>query len=191
MNQDVKESHDSDDSSSPAASGSSGMHDDDASSAETTPPPQNEHAYRDSKRFSNNSSLYSRSYQSVFSSGSVPNADQSFAHHRQWSTSSASRPVTANTSIADSYRGDEDPQDLAAAVGLLSCSYGTPQSGPATIAAEVPPVPPVPAKYQNQAYSNTYRNQSEDVDMGDYSSDEEAHVRNDDVEDGIFGTMDA
>ncbi|EME50393.1 hypothetical protein DOTSEDRAFT_69048 [Dothistroma septosporum NZE10] len=175
------------DSSSPAASGSSDMRDEqELSSTETTPPPQSEHAYRDSKRFSNNSSLYSRSYQSVFSSESAPGHDNGFSHHRQWSTSSNSRPLTANTSIADSYRGDEDPQDLAAAVGLLSCSYGTPKSGPTGMGNDVPPVPPLPAKYQN------YR-APVDVQMDDdYDSDDEPHVRNDDVEDqGVFGKMDA
>lgn len=174
------------DTSSPAASGSSDMRDEqELSSTETTPPPQSENAYRDSKRFSNNSSLYSRSYQSVFSD-SAPGQDNGFSHHRQWSTSSNGRPLTANTSIADSYRGDEDPQDLAAAVGLLSCSYGTPKSGPTGMGNGVPPVPPLPAKYQN------YR-APVDVQMDDdYDSDDEPHVRNDDVEDqGMFGKMDA
>ncbi|KAF2206643.1 hypothetical protein CERZMDRAFT_89137 [Cercospora zeae-maydis SCOH1-5] len=197
MNQEGKDGGDSDDSSSPAASGSSGMRDEDSSSNETTPPPQSEHAYRDSKRFSGNSSIYSRSYQSVFSNGSVPHAEHGFAHHRQWSTSSASRPMTANTSIAESYRGDEDPQDLAAAVGLLSCSYGTPQNGPTATGAHVPPVPPVPAKYQayqTRSYSD-YRNQG-DVEMEDEDSDDEPHhphhhARNDEAEYGMFGKMDA
>ncbi|KAF7197122.1 hypothetical protein HII31_01547 [Pseudocercospora fuligena] len=139
MNQDGTGSNDSDNSSSPAASGSSDMRDGDEelSSTETTPPPQSEQAYRDSKRFSNNSSIYSRSYQSVFSSGSMPNGEHD-ANNYRWSGSSHSRPATANTSIAESYRGDEDPQDLAAAVGLLSCSYGTPRSGP-TAMPDVPP----------------------------------------------------
>lgn len=183
MNQDGV--NDSDNSSSPAASASSDMRDEELSSTETTPPPQSDSAYRDSKRFSNNSSVYSRSYQSVFSE-SAPNNEHGFAHHRQWSASSNSRPVTANTSYADSHRGDEDPQDLAAAVGLLSCSYGTPKSGPTGMPMDVPPVPPLPAKYQN------YRAQG-DVHMeDDQSSDDEPHARNDDMEEhGMFGKMDA
>ncbi|KAI5371186.1 putative Zinc finger C2H2-type [Septoria linicola] len=195
MNQDSKDGQDSDDSSSPAASGSSGMRDEDLSSNETTPPPHSENAYRDSKRFSGNSSIYSRSYQSVFSNGSAPNGDHGFSHHRQWSASSNSRPMTANTSIAESYRGDEDPQDLAAAVGLLSCSYGTPKSGPTAMGFDVPPVPPLPAKYQNQnqtqKFSN-YRTQG-DVEMeDDDDSDNEPHNgRNDEAEYGMFGNMDA
>lgn len=178
-------SNDSDNSSSPAASASSDLRDEELSSTETTPPPQGDSSYRDSKRFSNNSSVYSRSYQSVFSE-SAPNHEHGFAHHRQWSASSNSRPVTANTSYADSYRGDEDPQDLAAAVGLLSCSYGTPKSGPTGIPMDVPPVPPLPAKYQN------YRAQSDVRMEDDESSDDDPHVRNDDMEDhGMFGKMDA
>lgn len=175
MNQDGP--NDSDNSSSPAASGSSDMRDEELSSTETTPPPHLENSYRDSKRFSNESSLFSRSYQSVFSE-SGPNADSGFAHHRQWSTSSISRPVTA-----ESYNGDE--ADLAAAVGLLSCSYGTPKTGPTILSPDVPPVPPLPAKYQKSAYSNLRNNQADDVDMdGDDSYD-------DDADEGVFGTMDA
>ena len=68
-------------------------------------------------------------------------------HLTQWSASS-NRPGTANPSIAESleYR-DEDPADLAAAVGLLSCSYGTPKTGPTGMPENIPPVPPLPAKY--------------------------------------------
>lgn len=183
MNQDGP--NDSDNSSSPAASGSSDMRDEDLSSNETTPPPHLDHSYRDPKRFSNESSLFSRSYQSVFSE-SGPAAENGFAHHRQWSTSSISRPVTA-----EGYGGDE--AELAAAVGLLSCSYGTPKSGPTTLSPDVPPVPPLPAKYQKAAYSNLRNNQADDVDMaGDDSFDDEAHcTRHEDVEDGMFGQMDA
>lgn len=176
MNQDGP--NDSDNSSSPAASGSSDMRDEELSSTETTPPPHHENSYRDPKRFSNESSLFSRSYQSVFSE-SGPNAENGFAHHRQWSTSSISRP--------ESYNADE--ADLAAAVGLLSCSFGTPKTGPTTLSPDVPPVPPLPEKYQKSAYSNI-RNQARDVDMdGDDSSDDEPHSRHED-DDGMFG-MDA
>ena len=188
MNQDAP-TNDSDNSSSPAASGSSDMRDEDVSSAETTPPPQTEGSYADSKRFSNNSSIFSRSYQSVFSNESVPTNENGFSHRRQWSTSSNNRPWTANTSIAESYR-DEDPQDLAAAVGLLSCSYGTPKSGPTALTTDVPPVPPLPAKYASQQYTG-YRGQ-DDVEMDDESSDEDQHhpSRIDEADEGVFGKMD-
>ncbi|KJX96838.1 hypothetical protein TI39_contig598g00020 [Zymoseptoria brevis] len=185
MNQDGP---DSDNSSSPAASGSSDMRDEDLSSTETTPPPQGDNAYRDSsKRFSNNSSVFSRSYQSAFSE-SVP--EHGFSHNRHWSTSSG-RPLTAGSNFAESYTGNEDAQDLAAAVGLLSCSYGTPKSAPSALPMDAPPVPPLPAKYQT-GYSN-FRGQGNDVDMEDEisSDDEPHHPRNDDVDDGMFGKMDA
>lgn len=182
MNTDGTPTNDSDNSSSPAFSGSSDR-DEDVSSVETTPPPQAD-AYRDSKRFSNTSSAYSRSYQSVFSE-SGPKADNGFAHYR---TLSSNRPCTADTSIADSYR-DEDPQDLAAAVGLLSCSYGTPKTGPTCLPNDIPPVPPLPEKYA-RGFSS-YRAQ-EDVIMDDESSDDEPPSRttHDDFE-GMFGRMDA
>ena len=179
--------NDSDNSSSPAASGSS-ERDDDLSSAETTPPPQADNGYRDSKRYSANSSAYSRSYQSVFSD-SAPKGDNGFAHYRNWSSSSA-HGVTADAALAQSYP-DEDPQELAAAVGLLSCSYGTPKTGPTVIPGDdIPPVPPLPPKYA-RAFSG-YRAQ-EDVIMDDEeSSDDEPAPRttHDDFE-GVFGKMDA
>lgn len=199
MNQDGTPANDSD-SSSPAASGSSDLREDDPSSAETTPPPQSEHAYRDpnTKRYSNNSSsAYSRSYQSVFSSESVPKDGGFAGHYRQWSSSS-NRPQTATTSIAESYP-DEDPADLAAAVGLLSCSYGTPKSGPTAMDNDIPPVPPLPAKYQGASapfpasHMPSHRSHEHDVDMEDESSSEDdMHARHhDEVEDGMFGKMDA
>lgn len=200
MNQDGPElkMNDSDNSSSPAASGSSDLREDDLSSTETTPPP-NADSYRNSKRYSNASSAYSRSYQSVFSD-SAPGNDHGFAHYRNWSASSNNRPVTAGTSVAESYPG-EDQADLAAAVGLLSCSYGTPKSGPTVMAGDVPPVPPLPAMYQTQSRAPPssknvaqYHGQ-EDVNMDDdASSDEEEarhHGRADEEDDGMFGTMDA
>ncbi len=183
MNQDPASTNDSDNSSSPAASGSSDMRNDDVSSAETTPPPQTENSFRDSKRYSNTSSAYSRSYQSVFSSESAPSHEHGFSHQRQWSTSSNNRSVTAN-SIAESYR-DEDPQDLAAAVGLLSCSYGTPKTGPTGMPSDVPPVPPLPAKYAS--YKRASQHGHQDVDM---DADESSDDRIDEVDEGIFGKMD-
>lgn len=191
--------HDSDNSSSPAASGSS-ERDEELSSPESTPPPQADNGYRerDSKRYSNNSSAYSRSYQSVFSSGSAPNGENGFAHHyRQWSSSS-NRPNTANTSIAESYR-DEDPQDLAAAVGLLSCSYGTPKSGPTGMPNDdVPPVPPLPEKYANMSFP-TYRSGQGDVIMNDDDLDsleddedrQHRQIMHHDDHEPFFGKMDA
>ncbi|KAM0720507.1 hypothetical protein Q7P37_004643 [Cladosporium fusiforme] len=183
------------DSSSPAASGSSDLRDDDPSSAETSPPPQSEHAYRDpnTKRYSNSSSAYSRSYQSAFSE-SAPSASGFGSHYRQWSSSS-NRPGTANTSIAESYP-EEDPADLAAAVGLLSCSYGTPKSVPTALATDIPPVPPLPAKYQDASAPGPSSRMPypDDVDMDEDMSDEDAHAASrhhqHDDDEGIFGKMD-
>lgn len=173
MNQDGSAIADSDNSSSPAASGSSDMRDD-TSSPETTPPPG---AEADSKRYSNNSSAYSRSYQSIFSDGA--HGEHAFSHNRNWSASTASRPVTANTSIAESYK-DEDPADLAAAVGLLSCSYGTPKSGPMHLGMDVPPVPPLPEKYQMHQRYPSHASHQQDVNMDE---DSDAHDHHDDDDD--------
>lgn len=158
MNQEGESGKESDHSSaSPAASGSSDMHEDELSSTDTTPPPQAEevavgsystsrsHSGR-SKRFSTNSSAYSQSYQStsVFSD----NGHGYSSHYRQWSNDG--RPTTSGTSVAGSYYEDEDQADLAAAVGLLSCSYGTPKSGPVVLPPDIPPVPPLPARFLGQ-----------------------------------------
>lgn len=198
---------DSDNSSaSPAASGSSGLRDDDISSAETTPPPQAEHSFGHRKQHSIASSAgYSRSYQSAYSGpGSLPRYQDDVHNSRKWSVSS-SRPVTAGASIAESYP-DEDQADLAAAVGLLSCSYGTPKSGPVQLPPDVPPVPPLPAKYQGLAGTSYQQSSSllrsryspqEDVDMDEESSEDdgEQHYhstrqsRADDHDDGVFGAM--
>jgi hypothetical protein len=197
---------------------------DELSSTETTPPPQtDDHAvgsyshshfgHRSIKRYSGNSSAYSHSYQStVFS-------DHGNAHHyRQWSNVS-DRPTTSGTSVAGSYHDDaNDHADLAAAVGLLSCSYGTPKSGPVGFPADVPPVPPLPAKFldfnrghqslsgnttvtpQQSSMRNSYRfhSESKDVDMDDdHFADEEdyrhsnsrSRGRIDEDDDAFFGRM--
>jgi hypothetical protein len=93
------------------------------------------------KRFSSNSSAYSRSYESsVFSDG------RDHGHHRQWSSDHIGRPTTSGTSVAGSLTDDELAEQTAAA-SLLSCSYGTAASGNA-YAFDIPPVPPVPARFQ-------------------------------------------
>lgn len=210
------------DRSSPPASGSSDLRDD-LSSTETTPPPQlDDHALgsyphshfgtRSIKRYSTNSSAYSQSYQStVFSDNG-----NAHGHLRQWSNVS-DRPTTSGTSVAGSYHDDtNDHADLAAAVGLLSCSYGTPKTVPVALPPDVPPVPPLPAKYfdlnprslsasttvtaQQSSIRNSYRHPSEskDVDMeDDHFADEDdyrySHARSrariDEDDDEIFGRM--
>ncbi|KAI0577489.1 hypothetical protein TUN199_04040 [Pyrenophora tritici-repentis] len=192
------------DRSSPPASGSSDLREE-LSSTETTPPPQlddHDHAVgsfphshfgsRSAKRYSTNSSAYSQSNVS-------------------------DRPTTSGTSVAGSYHDDgNDHADLAAAVGLLSCSYGTPKTGPVALPPDVPPVPPLPAKFldfhtrslsgsttvtaQQSSMRNSYRyhSESKDVDMDDdHFADEEDYRysnsrstgRIDEDDDEIFGRM--
>ena len=131
-----------DDSSvSPVASGSSEIADDYESiysSAETTPPPMSDHyaipegiSTGRAKRSSGISSAYSRSYQSAPSS-SLPTSN-GFSQY--------SSPLGYTSGITG-----EDESGLAAAVETL-CSFGTPRSGPSYLPADVPPVPPLPARY--------------------------------------------
>ena len=214
-----KTSDDSDDSASPPASGSSDLRDG-MSSTETTPPPQmDDHAVgsysshshfgqRSIKRYSANSSAYSQSYQSIVFS------DNGNGHYRHWSNVS-DRPTTSGTSVAGSYPDDGNTdQDMAAAVGLLSCSYGTPKSGAMNLPADVPPVPPLPAKFmdyasplsgnttvtpQQSSIRNSYRyHESKDIDMDDDNfADEEdyrqsnsrSRGRADEDDDAFFGRM--
>ncbi|KAK7521057.1 uncharacterized protein IWZ02DRAFT_276418 [Phyllosticta citriasiana] len=190
------------DQSSASPDGSSSDYRDGMSSAETTPPPHGDdlvgsfgRSYPE-KRFSSNSSAYSQSYQSSTFSESVP----SYYHDR---------PTTSGTSTT-AY-DDEDQADLAAAVGLLSCSFGTPQSKPIVLPPDVPPVPPVPARFAGNSFGSTAiatppgehqyatsmrsyyasRHKEEDVDMDD-DDDEDDHRRrgrSDDDDEGMFGRM--
>lgn len=225
MNQEGGEKEPTSDRSSvsPPASGSSDMQEDGLSSTETTPPPQmDDHALgscphssfvaqRSSNRYSTTSSAYSQSYQSaVFSD----NGHSSSGHYRQWSNVSDGRPTTSGTSVAGSYRTEDDQADLAAAVGLLSCSYGTPKTGPVTLPPDVPPVPPLPAKFlgfsnpdslsgtatisaqQSSLRDSGYppRRENKDVDMeedGLADDDRTRHQRgrSDEDDEGIFGRM--
>lgn len=212
---DTAKTTDSDNSSaSPAASGSSDVReDDDYSSAETTPPPMGEHYHvADSfnqargKRYSGNSSSFSRSYQSAPSS-SLP-AGSAFNHYH-----SQRRPSSSGIAAP----ADEEEAGLAAAVASL-CSFGTPRTGPVLLPADVPPVPPLPAQYAEQNANRlsgymgpvseyglpapSYHRLSDqrDIDMDDshdyekekaYESDEKSTPggRNDEDDEGVFGNM--
>ncbi|KAI9669242.1 MAG: hypothetical protein M1829_005119 [Trizodia sp. TS-e1964] len=212
-------------SASPEASGSSELRDD-TSSAETTPPPQAEansstpsksRTSRSgsrsvkSKRYSSNSSAFSRSYQSAPSSsvlaGSAPSVSSQFGQYGQFSTDF--RPATA---VAD-----VDEASLAAAVGMLSCSFGTPRTGPVILPPDVPPVPPLPARWSNafmhqvsfasvQKETSSYKDvheshtpQDSDIKMEESEEslvDEEEfdpsfshRGRSDEEDDGVFGRM--
>ena len=199
---------DSDESStSPAASGSSELQDDDVSSVETTPPPVGEQAdfryhdnVRDPKRYSDNSSVFSRSYQSAPSgsvtASSVPTAASygSFHHPGYQRRPSSSGTVHSNPTAL------EEEAALAAAVEL--CNFnGTPRTGPLYM-DDIPPVPPLPAQYAshnaNRSISGagypgmqdlgippplTHRLSDErDVKMHDHDHDRQLHPADDDEE---------
>lgn len=211
-----------DNSSSPAASGSSDPNDDVLSSADTTPPPRPYAAtfnslFGRSKKPSDASSAYSRSYQSSHGGGgfalSAPQGYNGFAEYRQWT--SGSRPSTSGASHVGSYHDGAEQADLAAAVGLLSCSYGTPNTRATMLPSDVPPVPPLPARYLDQsseaaaasnAVSSTTKRpfpgngeQDRVMDDGDenMADDEDFETRSvsrgrsDEDDDGVFGHMEA
>ena len=215
---DIAKTLDSDNSSvSPAASGTSEFRDyddGDYSSAETTPPPMSEHyAVPDtiesgrSKRYSGNSSSFSRSYQSA-PSFSLP-VGTAFGNYQQ-----QRRP--SNSGLG-STAADEEEAGLVAAVESL-CSFGTPRTGPVLLPADVPPVPPLPARFAElnknrlsgvvgqipelDLPASTYQRLSDerDVKMGNshvaeirdghcYDERSGAYGKVDEDDDGVFGAM--
>ncbi|KAJ5582564.1 hypothetical protein N7535_001184 [Penicillium sp. DV-2018c] len=124
------------------------------SSTETTPPPMDSEEDDDfemsgmpaqwAKRPSvSNASGFSHSYQSIPSSSyndSAPLHSPTFSHSHFRHSSIDTRPSTANTRLHE-----DDEADLAAAIGL--CNFGTPRTGPVSMTPDVPPVPPLPARY--------------------------------------------
>lgn len=224
MNQDgptpppsAKDFHSDHDSASPAASGSSEPLDG-LSSADTTPPPQTEASYGQSftgssysgraKRYSSGNN-FSRSYQSApLFAGSALNGSGFGSYGRQ---GSVGRPLSSGISPG----GQEDEAGLAAAVELLSCSFGTPRSGPVNLPADVPPVPPLPARYLSQSgfsgttlapihqgsaptsYIRGSEHRGRDVKMeeseesvaDDDDYDMRSRGRSDEDDDGVFGRM--
>jgi hypothetical protein len=213
----AKDSLSDPESASPAASGYSDPVDR-QSSADTTPPPQLENihggnSYRSfSKRYSSGSG-FSRSYQSAPSSGfllagSAPNGS-GFGHYRQHSQDQ--RPPSSGMNTTS-----QDDRDLAAAVELLSCSFGSNNgSRTVTLPADAPPVPPLPAQYLDQVASlsstgfiNSFPSRHpesftrgegrlEDVKMeesgesvmDDDDDDMHSRARSDEDDDGVFGRM--
>jgi len=201
-------------SASPAASGSSDPADpSDMSSRTSTLSELDEEDEEDSvkpmgRSVPSNSYAdhFSHSYRSTgvgsIAGSSVPH-DVSYL--RRWSTAER-RP--SNASVAFSGSPYEQSDLAAAAAGLLSCSIGTPKSGPTHLHGDVPPVPPLPAKYRehNRSRPVSYGAFSEkngdspktnsgrfhrqdynpDVDMEDESN---ARGRSEEEDDGIFGTM--
>lgn len=214
----TKDSQSDQEYSSPAASGSSELRNG-LSSADTTPPPQDmqaqvvetesEYTTR-TKRYSSGNS-YSRSYQSTPSQvfgNSGPSAFGVGSYHKQ---SSERRPLSSGLTQGSS----EDEAGLAAAVELLSCSFGTPRTGPVTMNADVPPVPPLPMQYLGQSTfsgatltsypragstsyirENSFRGRDNDVTMEDIEGsvndedESDARGRSDEDDEGVFGRMD-
>ena len=201
-------------SMSPAASGYSDQGER-HSSADTTPPPTSEifnfggMPYRN-KRLSSGSG-FARSYQSAPSMppDSVPSMS-GIGHLR---TPSNDRPVSSGNNAT----GQED-RDLAAAVELLSCSFGSNSGsrGTVTLPADAPPVPPLPAQYLDQATplnntgfinsfprrqpesftrgemrrgSSTDMKMDESAESGDDDFDMHSRARSEDEDDGVFGRM--
>ncbi|KAM5430751.1 hypothetical protein McanMca71_005173 [Microsporum canis] len=153
-------------SASPTVSGISELRDG-LSSTETTPPPTSDDGafskssdpYRYPSSYNNHhinhnnhNHSFSRSLQSIpsasFASGSsVPSYSPTHSHFRQSSTDT--RPSTADTNGVL----DDDAAGLAAAIEL--CNFGTPRSGPMSIPEDVPPVPPLPARFLGQSVGST------------------------------------
>ncbi|EGX97174.1 Zinc finger domain-containing protein, C2H2-type [Cordyceps militaris CM01] len=197
-------------SASPSASGFSEQQDR-HNSTDPTPPPFGEPlgfdglAYRE-KRLSGGSGIA----QSLRSPQLGPEHLANNIPHIQWN--SGRRP-----SLGPAGTGNED-RDLAAAVELLSCSFGSNGGRDVVgVAADAPPVPPVPEQYRDQArsFSHTgflnsfprrqpesftrgeFRSSSQDVkmeDSGESAADEDdlesrARARSDEDDDGVFGRM--
>ena len=207
------------DSASPAASGSSEPQDR-ASSADTTPPPHGDmfNVYSTGsytgrhKRYSTGHG-FSRSYQSAPSaanplySGSAPKSS-GFGHYRQ--PSHERRPPSSGINV------NQEDDGLAAAVELLSCSFGsaTSRTIPVTLPEDAPPVPHIPAQYlsqnsfsatsmipnfhprQTESYTryqdrdgNVNMEESEDSVADDEEYDQRSRGRSDEDDDGVFGRM--
>jgi hypothetical protein len=205
------------DSASPAASGSSEQHDG-TSSADTTPPPQADtfNTYgsgRQHKRYSSGNT-FSRSYQSapsanLLAGGSVPSGS-GFGHYRQ--PSGERRPLSSGIN-----RSNQEDEGLAAAVELLSCSFGstgTPRTVPVTLPLDAPPVPLIPTQYlsqsnfsgstltpsqhprQTESYTRNrveldgdIKMENESVADDDEDYDRGSRGRSDEDDEGVFGRM--
>ncbi|KAL2022336.1 hypothetical protein VTK56DRAFT_5734 [Thermocarpiscus australiensis] len=203
------------DSASPSASGYSEQQD--RSSADTTPPPRLDAisaanaSYRSFGKSHNSGHGFSRSYQTApfAASGadSMPSVS-GFGHFRQLSQDQ--RPTSSGRNATG-----QDDRELAAAVELLSCSFGSNAgSRTAHIPTDAPPVPPLPAQYLDQgilsgtSFINSYPSrapesytrgelrrpdtkmeESGESVMGDDDEDMRSRARSDEDDDGVFGRM--
>lgn len=204
----TKDFHSEVESASPTASGYSEQLER-QSSAGTTPPPQAE-SVAFPKRLSGGIG-FGRSEQRESSADFVGVDNAGHGHSRQYSHDE--RPSSSGVNATN-----QDDRDLAAAVELLSCSFGSNNgSRPVGVPNDAPPVPPVPAKYRDQATgltSNSFinsfpsrqpesftrgemRRASQDVkmeDSGESGMDDDdfemrSRARSDEDFDGVFGRM--
>jgi len=133
-----------------------------------------------------------------------------FGHYRQQSHDR--RPLSSGVS------GNQEDEGLAAAVELLSCSFGstgTPRTVPVTLPEDAPPVPNIPEQYlsqsnfsgttltpsqqprQTESYTRHQINLDEDVKMEESEEsvadedeyDRRSRGRSDEDDDGVFGRM--
>lgn len=186
----TKEPDNSDTSSqSPAASGSSNVIDEDDSSSRTSTPSQDDEytaskptAFRHPRRQDSESSVFSRSFGPTAAS-SLPAQN---AFHQRWNSGS-SRPTTATSQTY----AEEQADITAAAEGLVGVSIGTPQFRASQLPSDVPPVPPLPAKFASQAaYSPYLRAQyTPDAEMSDDDRRYRTHAIAEDEDEGMFGSM--
>ena len=121
-------------SASPGYTGSSDMQEE-LSSAETSPPPMSDaYAVPDAKRTSASSAAFSRSYRSNLASSYGESVISPGLPPQRYSVEY--RPGTSGT----------DDGGLAAAAELLN--FGTPRTRASISSPDVPPVPPLPERYQ-------------------------------------------
>ena len=136
----------------------------------------------------------------------MPNGS-GFGHYRQ--PSGERRPLSSGIS-----RSNQEDEGLAAAVELLSCSFGstgTPRTVPVTLPLDAPPVPLIPTQYlsqsnfsgstltpsqhprQTESYTRNRVELDGDIKMENESvaDDDEDYDRRrtDEDDDGVFGRM--
>ncbi|KAL3964716.1 hypothetical protein ACCO45_001720 [Purpureocillium lilacinum] len=189
----AKDSASEPDSASPAASGYSEQPER-QSSADTTPPPMTDginfaSSYRDTSEFAR--SYQSGSLKPSFMSGSIPSGT-GFGHSRQ--PSHERRPPSSGAN-----RTGQEDRDLAAAVELLSCSFGSNNGshGTVTLPADAPPclhfINSFPRRQPESFTRGELRRGSEDVKMEDSGDDDDfdmrSRARSDEDDDGVFGRM--
>ena len=181
-------------SESPAFSGSSDPRDDDQSSRTSSPSQQDEIGFEKAMpyrqppvRQDSYGSTLSRSYQSnsgaSIAASSFPNDTGDL---RLFNPSTPSRRPSATSQVEH----EDNPEIVAAAQGLLSCSLGTPSHGPTKLPPDVPPVPPLPEKFAKQASRPVSLPQTMPVGVGmEGCRLVGGLVRADDDDDEVFGRM--